>query len=623
MISSQIVCSENIHKTENTDSLSNYFAEKAIIYSDSSGNLSQEYAEKALYYAKINKKDKTLSNAYHALAIAYQEKGQFNEAISFFDSVIFYATKANYAYRLNTSHNNLGVILRKEGAFDAAIIQFEKALNYAYECGDTLSVAYCYSNIGNCYAANNEHSTAIINYSRALNIFMEMDDYEFNAAYIKNNIAGIFGRQNKYNSAKYYYQEALDYFKNTDNKVLSFRTLISLAELSLKENKLKEAEQFIEQAKFYEKIVDNQDILTAFYEIAHKVYTALNNLDKSVYYLDLFTATASEDQSTELKKLIMETLHQHEKLILEAEKKEVQNKLERKNLILVFAWILIIAVSGISLLIFINYRQKTRLNKQLQAQNTIIEAQNKQINDSIEYAKNIMRLSMVNSNLDASYIKDSFIFFRPRDIVGGDFYKISKDKDSTLIALADCTGHGISGAFLASVYYNLLNRSIQQGNKSLNKILQNLNSEHLNFFGKSDVDDISQLQSMVISLLQIGDNKIEFSGINQVLVHCNNKDVSIIKSNRYSLGSKENIEFDVKEIEYQSGDILILLSDGIIDQLNPNGNAKFSWKHFSKILSENCDKDLNTLKLEIENHWQNWKEDSKQTDDISVIGIRV
>ncbi len=283
------------------------------------------------------------------------------------------------------------------------------------------------------------------------------------------------------------------------------------------------------------------------------------------------------------------------------------------------------------------------------AQKQRIEFQNKQIKASIQYAKRIQQAVLPDLN-EINAISDNFILFLPRDIVSGDFYwfkslEINGNKID-IVAAADCTGHGVPGAFVSILGISLLNeivsvKKIIEPDKILNELRAEI-KKSLHQQGKEK----EQQDGMDISLVAINSNekRIKYSGANNP-VYIGTKDAySIDLSNKKIVildnGKKQKLvqikpdkmpvgiysferEFSCQTIKYNSNDILYLFSDGYIDQFGGEKGEKFMSKRFKKFILDISDKEMIEQRDILESTFMEWKKDRNQLDDILVIGIKL
>ena len=295
--------------------------------------------------------------------------------------------------------------------------------------------------------------------------------------------------------------------------------------------------------------------------------------------------------------------------------------------------LLLIAI--ISILMFywlrILLRREEKMMMQLESTNLIVEKKNEDITASISYAKRIQQSLMDSEEKLLSLFPESFVLYKPKDIVSGDFYWINcfNEKDSKIaVAVADCTGHGVPGALVSVLGITFL-RDIVNNNKEIkpNEILSELNQRIITTFKQKD-QGLSAKDGMDISICIIDkeSRRISFSGAYRPLIHIRGKEITEISGDKKPIGGDhftENREFTNHEISYMSGDFIYMLSDGYIDQFGGERKRKYMKKRLKEklceIIEEPLDRQLEILKTEL----RNWMGNIEQIDDITVMGIRL
>lgn len=293
--------------------------------------------------------------------------------------------------------------------------------------------------------------------------------------------------------------------------------------------------------------------------------------------------------------------------------------------------------------------QKEEIEKQkdeVESQRKLLEIKNSDITSSINYAKRLQSALLPDDRLISKYLSDSFILYKPKDIVSGDFYWMEHvngqpDRDYTLFAAVDCTGHGVPGAFVSVVGNSGLNRAVNQyGLHDPAKILEKLNEIVVDTLSKGD----SELRDgMDISLCRFDfrNMKLQFAGANNnaYLVrkgignenHGLNgstklfkEDMVELKANKQPVGYYEFREdFVNTEVKLKKGDIIYLFSDGFPDQFGGPNGKKYNYPRFKDFLVSISDKPMSEQKSLIESEFERWKSGEDQIDDIVVAGIRV
>jgi phosphoserine phosphatase RsbU/P len=254
-----------------------------------------------------------------------------------------------------------------------------------------------------------------------------------------------------------------------------------------------------------------------------------------------------------------------------------------------------------------------------------IEEKNKNISDSIEYASYIQNAVISTSEKNLKILPEHFIIYLPKDILSGDFYWIGKTESKVIIAVMDCTGHGVPGALMSILGNTLLNEIIlRDGIQQPDQILNSLRSRIINALGqKKDSSNIKDgIEGSVISTVP-GSDKIQYSGAFNSLILFHDDQILEIKADRIPIGYFEtNREFTLKELKVRNNDIIYMFSDGITDQFGGAFNKRFMLKKLKEILHLIHKRDLSEQKEIILTEFNRWKNDLIQTDDILIMGIR-
>jgi len=261
---------------------------------------------------------------------------------------------------------------------------------------------------------------------------------------------------------------------------------------------------------------------------------------------------------------------------------------------------------------------------ELVKQKTIVEQKNKDITDSINYAKNIQEAILPKAGVDDMFV-DSFIMYRPRDIVSGDFYWIKKDENRLLIAAADCTGHGVPGAFMSILGIAFLNEIIIknpfiEANEILNLLRDNV-IVSLHQTGKEG--ESKDGMDLALCVFDIKTGILQFAGANNPMYLIRNNEIKEIKPDKMPVGFHYNIQsFNNNYIELYPGDKVYIFSDGFADQFGGPKGKKFKYAQLKEILLNIYTKPMSEQKTILESTFDNWIGDLEQIDDILVIGVQ-
>ncbi len=263
---------------------------------------------------------------------------------------------------------------------------------------------------------------------------------------------------------------------------------------------------------------------------------------------------------------------------------------------------------------------------EIQVQNNMISKQNEEITDSIRYAEKIQFAALPQPEELNEILPEHFIFFKPRDIVSGDFFWIGKQNNKIIITAADCTGHGVPGAFMSMLGISFLNKIVNEkqitdSGHILNRLRQNIISALRQKGGKHELKEGMDMALVVIDKEK---KQIQYSGAFNPLIFVRNNEDQEIKAERMPVAIYEAMEpFKSTIINYQNGDCIYLFSDGYIDQFGGPDNKKFKKKPFRNILTKISTKPMQEQKQILEDIFYKWKKDEMQIDDIIVIGIRL
>lgn len=264
-------------------------------------------------------------------------------------------------------------------------------------------------------------------------------------------------------------------------------------------------------------------------------------------------------------------------------------------------------------------------NTMLEVQKNQIAAKNEDILDSIKYAKRIQNTILPSENLLSSRFKEHFVFYRPKDIVSGDFYWMREVGDKVIWSAVDCTGHGVPGAFVSIVGNNGLVRTVnefklEQPNQILDK-LRDLVVEAFRAQGERDVKDGMDLA--LVSLDQ-KTNKLMFSGANNPLVIIRGKEIIEVKADKQPIGDFErSFPFTNHEIQLETDDCIYIFSDGYVDQFGGDKGKKLKSKPFRELLLSISHLPMNEQLSILNAHFDEWKGELEQLDDVCVFGVRV
>ena len=257
----------------------------------------------------------------------------------------------------------------------------------------------------------------------------------------------------------------------------------------------------------------------------------------------------------------------------------------------------------------------------------IIEEKNRDITASINYAKRIQQAMLPRKEEIYASLPQCFILFKPKDIVSGDFYFFHKNNDSIFIVAADCTGHGVPGAFMSLICSEKLDDAVAHSS-DVSEILKHLNVGIKHSLHQSDsYESTRDGMDIAICNISLTDSTVKFAGANRPfwLIRKEEKEIEEIKGTKKAIGglTDDAQHFDSHEISLKKGDTFYICTDGFADQFGGERGKKLMTKKFKELLIEMQHKSMKDQEKHLNDFIENWKSGIEQVDDILVIGIRI
>ncbi|MBC7696343.1 MAG: SpoIIE family protein phosphatase [Burkholderiales bacterium] len=536
--------------------------------------------------------------------------------------------------------------------YDSALVH----LKFAFDIGDKIeprkNLVEFIGWVGNAYAGIRDYKRAIAFRKEALKL-CEENHYEFGIADCKRYLGQFYYCIAQYDSAIYYADYAFNYMKN-DPANKGQETLIytgnTLIMSCIKTNNLALGDKYVKE-------MTDTRLTPCRYGTAARVsltkmfaafYEAKGDNTKTVYYLkDYIRSVDSADMSAQ-SLLVSEQLlkgnfeKEQQDQLMEQQKKDIETEElhNRQNLIIIAAIIVLVLVS---LLLFLSYKsgkqKKASLleigkqKQEIEYQKEVVEEKNKEIIESINYAKRLQEAILPPLDFIKQKLPESFIYYQPKDIVAGDFYWLEEADGKIFIAAADSTGHGVPGALVSIVCSNALNRSVKEFNLTdPGSILDKTRELVLETFSKSDsnVKDGMDISMACIDFVGSGSNYVHltWAGANNPLWYINknaegNDQLIEIKGDKQSIGLTDNPRnFTTHQVNLQKGDSIFLFTDGFADQFGGTKGKKFKYKPLQELLIFNQYRSFSEQNALLSDTFTNWKGNLEQVDDVCIIGVR-
>lgn len=622
----------NYINTENIDSLKyKALVKLSELYSDESPEKAIRYLEQAKQIAIVLKNQSFIANVTNDLGNNNYYVGNFDKAIkNYLESMAANETLKNLRGVANMM-NNIGSVYVEQGNYPKALEYNLKALKIREEhLSDDVSskdeIAMSYGNLGRVYYYMNDFNNAMRYYQKSLKLSEETANKR-RIALMHNNIGSIYAEQKLYDKALEYFNKTYAIQYEMDNKQMQALALNNIAEVYLKKKEYKYAIDFYNKALLIAKALGAKDDIKTSYDGLHNCYNEMKDFEKAHYYLMLYSeikdSIFNEENSSQLNEMLakFESDKKQQEIELLQKDKEVHTIL-RNSLIAGCLFIFLVA-----LLLFNRNKVKQKANIALEEKNELIELKNKEITDSIRYAKRLQLAILPPDNQVKQLLPNSFILYKPKDIVSGDFYWVEQWGNKVLVAAADCTGHGVPGAFMSIVGNNLLQQAVNiYGLEKPNLILNDLNKNISKILHQSE-ETSTVKDGMDIALLAIDKQNmsLEFSAAYNPLWLIRQGEIIEVPGNKHPVGAfvgEELKQFTNHKIELIKGDAIYVFTDGYADQFGGPKGKKFKYKQLQELLLSIQHLSMEDQKQKLDKTIEHWRGNLEQIDDILIVGIK-
>lgn len=612
---------------------------------------SKRTAEKALELA-IRIKNDTLEYASRfSKSIADYYLGNLNICLEDFLKNLQLAKKLNDTKKIIESLNAVGNVYKDNERYDLAIQSYKEALEVCEKTGNTSKSYLILSNVAIIYSMKHENDSSIAINNRILRNMQKLDkkDKHFESSLYGALMTCYIDKQN-IDSIEKYAHIALQLKKEMGEMMNYAGYLFNLANFYGGIQNYKKAEEYTKLAletnpDNIELRYDLQELLgTAQFRLKDYEHAAQNFFD-CLHLKDSLNKIQNIDALSEME-VKYETGKKEEELKrLSAEKEVDELKVKQSQIWLIFSGAGILLVVVVAGLLFRQNKSRQRANKLLQQQNNEIIHQKKEITDSINYAKRIQLAILPPDKMVKRLLPDAFVFYKPKDVVSGDFYWIEEKNGKVMFAAVDCTGHGVPGAMMSVVGLNLLNQAVKEKGLTVPAdILQHLDTGVTDTLRQStDNDSIKDGMDLSLCSYDPKTNVLQYAGaFNNLWIVRKNISTSHqlrsshevffeehlleIKADKFPIGSNLDGVADTytnHTFQLQKGDCVYLYSDGFADQFGGPKGKKFKYNALKKFLVSVHHLPPDEQKQKLLEIFENWRGNLEQIDDVLVLGICV
>lgn len=639
--------------------------------------------------AKKTDQKKSVVKAYLSLSLAYRRAGIFDTALVYVDSANAFAIEHKITKQYANIADYEGLTYMRMGNYEKATACFYKCIKFAEEYHDSLKLYQGFEHIGTVNFYRRDYNTSVKFYKQALRCFPSTGTAQ---AYFLtlDNIGLAYSNSNTMDSALLYQKRAVGAIEKINDSTVMAESYLNIGSTLLVMKRFHESEPYFSRAFKINALLNNASgiqmsnlhlgrlylesgnpkkalpYLETAHELALKLkvppkikeslsaltegYAAIGDYKKSSEYSQELVAITDKIYEEENSKAINELSTQYEtekkqrEIQLLTSERELQlQRIEKDKYVKLFIAALAIFLLVLSLIFIYRFRKKKKDNRILLEKNEAIAAQkekievqkelllhkNKEITDSINYARRIQSSVLPSINLVKKLLPESFIYFKPKDIVSGDFYWTCESNGYVFCAVSDCTGHGVPGAMMSMLGASLLNQIVLNAKvESPSEILKELHYHILKTLNEN-MDHQESKDGMDIALIRI-DNKnktVQYAGAGRPLYLVKNSKLIAYKPDKHAIGSSnessEMRSYTLHTISFSEPTQFYLFSDGIPDQFGGEKGKKLMTKNLLVFLEKTASLPLPEQEKQFAQFFEIWKKGVEQTDDVTLISIRL
>lgn len=588
------------------------------------------------------------AKALNTIGASFQIKGDFLKAIDYYQQSLKIREQLGDQDGVSASLANIGSIYLNISEYDKALEYLFKSLKIFEMVGNKQGEASALNNIGIIYNTKRDYAKALVYNERSLHTYEQIDDKQGIAA-ANANLGNMCSDMGDYQKALEYQLKSLKLSSEIGDKQGSSTTMSNIGKSYMNQKKYQLALEYLEKAKRIAVETEDQSSEKEAQLVMYETYRSLKQPDKALRcyerYIELRDTLFKQDNQKEItrkelqydydKRMAADSIkHKEEQKVKDAliivKNTEIeQDKTQKRAL---YGGLLLMLISGGVMYnrFRITRKQKhiiEQKNKETEEQKLIIEQKQTEILASISYAKRLQEAILPPQSLINKQLPQSFILYKPKDIVAGDFYWMEvvteMDRELILFAAADCTGHGVPGAMVSMVCSNALNRTVKEfGITEPGKILDNVLELVTKTFERSE-NEVKDGMDISLCSLDKKTNELKWAGANNPLWIVRNNKIVEIKPTKQSIGKVDlPLKYTTEIISLQPGDMIYLFTDGYADQFGGEKGKKFKYSQLQELFITIADLEMEYQKECLETRFHEWKGKLEQIDDILIMGIK-
>jgi serine phosphatase RsbU (regulator of sigma subunit) len=576
-----------------------------------------------------------------ALALIKLYSGEYEKAAELYYEALKVFEETGVLQNIAVGYGDLGMINYYLGHFDKAAFYWEKSVEIFQLKNDKQKLASYLGNLALAYIELKNYYKAELTLKKAIVLNLEEKKYA-QLASTYTNYCKLEYQKNNVSKAIDYNNMAMDYYLKINDVIQLSNGYSNGAELARSIKKYDDALMYINRAFEYENLRENKNNLSSLFLNRAAIYSdigknkeAYDDLKKHIAIKDSLVNIENQKAISELEKKYELNEKEKENQLLNEKLRVNEVESSRQQITIILIGIILLIVAVVVFVLVKQNRQKNKINQELGEKNNIIEeknklveAQHKDITDSIQYAERIQSAILPPDKLVKTMLPNSFVYFKPKDILSGDFYWMEETAGYIFIAVADCTGHGVPGALLSIINYNLLNKAVLEKNLSdPAEILNAVNGWLTQVLHQSFNEDIVK-DGMDVTLLAINKktNETFFAGAMNSIYVISDSVLTEYNGNKFPVGAfieDKPQDFTCQKITLTKSDIIYLFTDGFPDQFGGPNGKKLKYRLLKEILISVSGLPVEEQKEKIHAAFHQWKGDYDQVDDVCLIGIKL
>ncbi|MBN8693217.1 MAG: SpoIIE family protein phosphatase [Bacteroidetes bacterium] len=604
-------------------------------------------------YLYLSKLSQSLSNTSdyllfsytnNLLGLLYNNIGKYNSAVECFDAAInaiqsnisIINDKENSQIVLHLVYLNYGNTFYYLGDYPKALLYYKKSLSSILKKGlkdkaDSVRVSQVYNNFGIMYNLMKLPEEGAHYFQQSLNLNVKLKD-TVKIANVLSNLASLQSNKQEHDSAlKLYFIVKAIYEKGDDKADLAFVNS-EIATVYLEQEQPQKALKYALTALSYCDIEAMSFELVSVYNILSKTYANLKDYKNENIYIKKYYAALDSVKAEEVLNNLQNKEQQEEFVRIHYEDslktahdlsiKDIKIEEKKKETYLLVTLVLVILLALI--LIFKRFQLTKKQKQIIEEQKLIVDLRNKEVIDSINYAKRLQSAILPSNYEINKLIGESFLLFKPKDIVSGDFYFVEEYQDCLFIAAADCTGHGVPGAMLTIACYNAMQSAIFENSLTQPGLILDFVRDRIEKHFNKSSDSFYDGMDISLIVLNKTEKKVMWSGANNKLLFVVNNSLMELKADRQPVGkSDKKASFTTHFIESFEGTVFYLFTDGLIDQFGGDKGKKFSILRLKKLIESTLSFPLNKQFELVTNEFTNWSNGVEQTDDVTLLVFKI